>query len=131
MAVFVLDRSKHPLMPCSEKRARLLLERGRARVHRLVPFTIRLVDRTVATSVLQPLRLKLDPGSKVTGLAIVHDVVRDSAGFHQRTRHTCMFPGCNGATLVRQPYMTNTDWQQAADAFLKQHPCSDIRDLAQ
>ena len=73
MAVFVLDRSKHPLMPCSEKRARLLLERGRARVHRLVPFTIRLVDRTVATSVLQPLRLKLDPGSKVTGLAIVRE----------------------------------------------------------
>ena len=30
MAVFVLDRRKKPLMPCSEKRARLLLERGRA-----------------------------------------------------------------------------------------------------
>jgi len=41
MAVFVLDKRKKPLMPCSEKRARLLLERGRARVHRLVPFTIR------------------------------------------------------------------------------------------
>src|SRR5690606_8380479 len=48
MAVFVLDRRKQPLMPCSEKRARLLLARGRARVHRLHPFTIRLVDRTVA-----------------------------------------------------------------------------------
>ena len=28
MAVFVLDAKKKPLMPCSEKRARLLLERG-------------------------------------------------------------------------------------------------------
>ncbi|MHB1268389.1 MAG: RRXRR domain-containing protein, partial [Acidithiobacillus ferriphilus] len=37
MAVFVLDKRKKPLMPCSEKRARILLERGRARVHRMVP----------------------------------------------------------------------------------------------
>jgi hypothetical protein len=45
MAVFVLDRRKKPLMPCAEKRARLLLERGRAVVHRRYPFTIRLKDR--------------------------------------------------------------------------------------
>ena len=73
MAVFVLDKRKQPLMPCSEKRARILLERGRARVHRMVPFTIRLVDRLQADSVLQPLRLKLDPGSKTTGLALVRE----------------------------------------------------------
>ena len=66
MAVFVLDKRKRPLMPCSEKRARLLLERGRARVHRLVPFTIRLVDRTVEESVVQPVRIRIDPGSKTT-----------------------------------------------------------------
>ncbi|MDN7182375.1 RRXRR domain-containing protein, partial [Caballeronia sp. SEWSISQ10-4 2] len=45
MAVFILDRQGLPLMPCTEKRARLLLERGRARVHRVVPFVIRLTDR--------------------------------------------------------------------------------------
>lgn len=45
MAVFVLDKRKRPLMPCSEKRARLLLDRGRAVVHRMTPFTIRLRDR--------------------------------------------------------------------------------------
>lgn len=71
MAVWVLDRSGKPLMPCSEKRARLLLGRGRARVHRVVPFVIRLVDREVAQSTLQPLTLKLDPGSRITGLALV------------------------------------------------------------
>ena len=60
-------------MPCSEKRARLLLERGRARLHRVVPFVIRLVDRQAETSELQPLRVKLDPGSKTTGLALVRD----------------------------------------------------------
>jgi hypothetical protein len=60
-------------MPCSEKRARLLLQRGRARVHRVLPFVIRLVDRKVVDSRLQPLRLKIDPGTKVTGLALVRD----------------------------------------------------------
>lgn len=69
--VLVLDKRKRPLMPCTEKRARLLLHRGRARVHRMYPFTIRLVDRTVEESRFQPLRLKLDPGSKVTGVALV------------------------------------------------------------
>ena len=73
MSVFVLDRHKKPLMPCSEKRARLMLERGRARVHRLHPFTVRLVDRVVAGSVLQPVAVKLDPGSKTTGIAAVRD----------------------------------------------------------
>ncbi|SAL04528.1 hypothetical protein AWB78_07011 [Caballeronia calidae] len=60
-------------MPCSEKRTRLLLARGRARVHRVVPFVIRLTDRDAASSQLQPLRLKIDPGSKTSGLAIVRD----------------------------------------------------------
>ena len=73
MAVFVLDSQGKALMPCTEKRARLLLARGRARVHRLVPMVIRLVDREVDSCALQPLRLKLDPGSKTTGLALVRD----------------------------------------------------------
>lgn len=86
LAVFVLDRRGEPLMPCSEKRARLLLARGRARVHRMVPFVIRLVDRKVADCTLQPLRLKLDPGSKATGLALVRDTghVKAETGEVQR-----------------------------------------------
>ena len=73
MAVFVLDRCNKPVMPCTEKRARLLLERGRARVHRVLPFAIRLIDRTADSCAFQPLRLKLDPGSKTTGLALVRE----------------------------------------------------------
>jgi len=68
VAVFVLDKHKHPLMPCSEKRARLLLERGRAVVHRRHPFTVRLKDRVGGA--VQPLRLKFDPGAKTTGVAL-------------------------------------------------------------
>jgi 5-methylcytosine-specific restriction endonuclease McrA len=73
MAVFVLDTRKKPLMPCSEKRARILLKSGRARVHRLIPFAIRLVDRHVGDCALQPITIKLDPGSTTTGIALVRE----------------------------------------------------------
>jgi hypothetical protein len=73
MAVFVLDKHKKPLMPCSEKRARKLLESGRARVHQLVPFSIRLVDRTISESVLQLATVQLDPGSKTTEIELGHE----------------------------------------------------------
>ena len=71
MSVFVLDKKKNPLMPTSEKRARLLLERGRAVVIKMFPFTIRLRDRIQGE--IQPVRIKLDPGSKQTGVAVVRE----------------------------------------------------------
>ena len=71
--VLVVDRRGKPLMPCTEKRARLLLTRRRARIHRLMPMVIRIIDRHQAASSLQPLRVKLDPGSKITGIALVRD----------------------------------------------------------
>lgn len=74
MVVFVLDKHKQVLMPCSEKRARLQLSRDRAVVHRMYPFTIRLKDRSAQHSFVQPLRLKLDPGSKTTGIAIIREL---------------------------------------------------------
>ena len=69
MAVYVLDKHKQPLMPASEKRARLLLARGRAVVHKRYPFTIRLKDRVGGDC--QPLEIKIDTGSKATGVAMV------------------------------------------------------------
>lgn len=71
MSVLVLDKHKNPLMPCTEKRARLLLTRGRALVVKMYPFTIRLKDRIGGDT--QPLRIKLDPGSKFTGMALVRE----------------------------------------------------------
>ena len=73
MAVLVLDKYHKPLMPCSEKRARKLLARGRARVHKLYPFTIRLVDRKAEDCTFQPIKIKIDPGSKTTGIALVRE----------------------------------------------------------
>jgi 5-methylcytosine-specific restriction endonuclease McrA len=78
----VLDKLKKPLMPCTEKRARLLLQRRRAVVHRRVPFVIRLKDRTQEESRLQPVALKLDPGSRVTGMAIVREEETEEGPVH-------------------------------------------------
>jgi hypothetical protein len=68
--VFVLGYDGQPLMPCTGKRARLLLERGRARVKRIKPFVIQLKDRSVNDCLLQPLEVKIDPGSKTTGICL-------------------------------------------------------------
>src|SRR5215470_5919237 len=67
--VFVVDKHKKPLMPCSEKRARQLLTRRQAVVHKHAPFTIRLKSRIVSESTVHPVRVKIDPGSKTTGFA--------------------------------------------------------------
>jgi len=85
MSVFVLDKHKRPLMPCSEKRARLLLERGRAVVHRRVPFVIRLKDHVLECSELQQIIVCIDPGSKVTGMALVREDEAEVSIFGRRT----------------------------------------------
>ena len=71
VSVFVQDKKHRPLMPCRPARARRLLKSGRARVVRLFPFTIRLTDRLIEDSKLQPVLVKLDPGSRQTGVALV------------------------------------------------------------
>jgi 5-methylcytosine-specific restriction endonuclease McrA len=86
MAVFVLDQRKQPLMPCSERRARLLLHRKRAVVHRRFPFIIRLKDRRQENSQDQPLAVKLDPGSRTTGIAVVR-VKQIQAGERHHALH--------------------------------------------
>ena len=53
--VIVLGSDGQPVMPCTGKRARLLLERGRAKVKQVKPFTIQLKDRTSAECSLQTL----------------------------------------------------------------------------
>jgi 5-methylcytosine-specific restriction endonuclease McrA len=73
MFALVLDKNRKPLTPCRMARARLLLKLGRAAVFRRYPFTIILKDRTVEGSVVRPHRLKIDPGSKVTGMALVQE----------------------------------------------------------
>ena len=68
--VFVLDAKKRPLVPTHPARARQLLNKGKAAVYRRYPFSI-ILNREVKQVDFQPFRLKIDPGSKTTGLAIL------------------------------------------------------------
>lgn len=70
--VFVIDTAKRPLDPVHPGRARLFLKEGKAAVYRRFPFTIILKIEGTEPEV-QPLRIKVDPGSKTTGIAVVND----------------------------------------------------------
>jgi 5-methylcytosine-specific restriction endonuclease McrA len=67
--VFVLDTHRKPLSPCRPGVARSLLNAGKAAVFRRFPFTIILKKAVEATP--KPLTVKLDPGSKTTGVALL------------------------------------------------------------
>ncbi|MEU1330068.1 RNA-guided endonuclease IscB [Streptomyces sp. NPDC005865] len=62
-----------PLMPCHPARARELLAKGRAVVVRQVPFVIRLKDRTYEEAEVEGVQLRIDPGSKGTGIALTDE----------------------------------------------------------
>ena len=70
--VFVVDQQQRPCRPVHLGRARHLLNRGRAAVFRRYPFTIRLKEGEPSEEP-EPVRLKIDPGSQTTGLALVND----------------------------------------------------------
>jgi 5-methylcytosine-specific restriction endonuclease McrA len=67
--VFILDTHKKPLMMATPRRARELLNKGKAAVFRRYPFT--LILKQAVEALKSSLELRIDPGSKVTGLALV------------------------------------------------------------
>ena len=71
--VFVLGTDKTPLDMCHESRARKLLDTGKAAVFKLYPFTIIMKDVWGFSAKTSHYRLKIDPGSKFTGFAILKD----------------------------------------------------------
>lgn len=69
--IFVLDTNRKPLSPCRPITARKLLKAAKARVFKQYPFTI-ILNKEVTTTP-KPIQLKLDPGSKTTGIALVQE----------------------------------------------------------
>ena len=70
--VFVLDRSKKPLDMITNAEARILLRKKLAVIHKIYPFTIRLRDNSCVSND-RSYTVKIDPGSKHTGIAITDD----------------------------------------------------------
>ena len=69
--IAVIDQNKNLLAPTSPARARLLLKKGREAVFRRFPFTI-VLKREIENPVIPDLRLKIDPGSKTTGVVVLN-----------------------------------------------------------
>ena len=67
--VFVLNPDKQPLSPIHPAQARLLLKEKKAAVFRRYPFTIIFKEEVRQTA--EPIKIKLDPGSQTTGIALV------------------------------------------------------------
>ena len=67
--IFVLDTNRKPLTPCKPSIARKLLAAGKAAVFRRFPYTIIL--KKAVTASIESISLKLDPGSKTTGIALL------------------------------------------------------------
>ncbi|MEA5505663.1 RNA-guided endonuclease IscB [Halotia wernerae UHCC 0503] len=70
--VLVIDSTKRPLNPIHPAQARQLLRNGKAAIFRKFPFTIILKQARLDVPV-QPLRIKIDPGAKTTGISVVND----------------------------------------------------------
>ena len=67
MLVYVINQYQQPLMPCSVRKARLLLKIGQAKVIRREPFTIQLLFGS--SGYKQPVTLGVDAGAKHIGLS--------------------------------------------------------------
>ena len=65
--VYVLNKHGEPLMPCSPRKARLLLKQKKACVVKRTPFTIKLLYGS--TGYKQPITLGVDAGSKHIGIS--------------------------------------------------------------
>ena len=70
--VFVLDTNKQQLNLVRLGRARVLLDSGKAAIFKMHPFTI-ILKRAIDDLIVAELRIKIDPGSRTTGIAIVND----------------------------------------------------------
>lgn len=116
--VFVLDTNKQPLNPIHPGRARMLLFQGKAAVFRRYPFTVILKEEAI-DSKIDSLRVKIDPGAKTTGLALVNDSTGEVVwvaelqhrGFQVRdaltSRHQLRRSRRNRKTRYRKPRFLN------------------------
>lgn len=68
-SLLVIDANKVPLKPCQAVRARILQSKGKANLLR--HWGVLILNTTVTSSVPPYLELRVDPGSKKTGFALV------------------------------------------------------------
>src|SRR5260370_42658919 len=82
--VYVLNCHGQPLMPCQPRKARWLLKEGKAKVAKMVPFTLQLLYGS--SGYTQAVSLGIDAGTKHIGVsATTEQKVLFEAEVHPRT----------------------------------------------
>lgn len=71
MRVFVRNMQGKPLMPCSNRKARLLLKEGKAKIYQYNPFTIQLCY--ASREYVQECHIGIDTGAKHIGMAVTSE----------------------------------------------------------
>ena len=69
----VIDTEHHPLAPCSPRRARILVQQGKANGQHQNGSYYLTLHRTIPQESIQSAHLMIDPGKSFTGIAIVRD----------------------------------------------------------
>ncbi|WP_373547829.1 RNA-guided endonuclease IscB [Chamaesiphon sp.] len=82
--VFLIDANKTPMNPIHPAHARELMEQGKAAVFRMFPSTL-IMKRIVDKIITYPLSLRIDLGSKFTGISLVNN--RDEAIWGMELQH--------------------------------------------
>jgi len=84
MFVFILNCHGKPLMPCQPRKARLLLQEGKAKVIKRIPFTLQLLYGS--SGYTQQVALGIDAGTQHIGVsATTEQTVLFEAHVHLRT----------------------------------------------
>ena len=84
MFVYVINKHGQPLMPCTPRKARLLLKAGKAKVVHAVPFTLQLLYGS--SGYRQDVGLGVDAGTRHIGIsATTEQEVLFEAEVHPRT----------------------------------------------
>lgn len=103
-----------PLMPCTQKKARILLKEGKSVIYKYDPFTIQLTYATGETK--QDCHIGIDTGSKHIGMAITSEnkvlfkgeiELRQDVKSNIDTKHIYRRSRRNRKTRYRQPRFLN------------------------
>lgn len=114
MRIFVMNMRGDPLMPCTQKKARILLKEGKAVIYKYDPFTIQLTYATGETK--QDCHIGIDTGSKHIGMAITSEnkvlfkgeiELRQDVKSNIDTKHIYRRSRRNCKTRYRQPRFLN------------------------
>ena len=114
MRVFVKNMRGESLMPCSQRKARLLLKEGKAKIIGYKPFTIQLLSPTGEST--QDVHIGVDTGAKHIGIAAISEdkvlikgeiELRDDIHKNMMARHQARRDRRNRKTRYRKDRFLN------------------------